>query len=180
MPPSPTLQKLQEARNIPLIFISDLENIKRNIFAFFFIIFLKHSKIILDVQIILNSHLICVLSKAFLGMTCLLLLSSLELIMLRSVFVCAPFMIIFLVFFTCTAFPNVFSKGCVACVCIGKGGSGDTGYIITAHLTLSPQRGVSVNAVHTNNNKECTYSLLVYLTDIIHRYRTSAGTCFLS
>ena len=39
-------------------------------------------------------------------------------------------------------------------------------------LDTVPQRGVSVNAVHMNNNKECTYSLWVYLTDIIHETDT--------
>ena len=71
-----------------------------------------------------------------------------------------------------TSFTNVFVVGCATCVQVGKGGSGDTCYIITAHLTVSPRQGVYVSAVLMNKRKDYTVYDTVDLTDIIHETDT--------
>ena len=77
-----------------------------------------------------------------------------------------------------TSFTNVFVVGCATCVQVGKGGSGDTCYIITAHLTLSLRQGVYVSAVLMNKRQDYTVYDTVYLTDIIHETDTEALTSY--
>ena len=169
MPLWPISQKLQEARNISVIFILDLENIKMNNFLLYPSNLFEKSKLVLE--LILNS-LCCICD----GMKLLhwnALVGGLHfscsyhhenyIVMLKSAFLWATFydesvgmldmhclsglLQIYVSYIVACVF--------VACVRIGKGGLGVAGYIITAHLTLCPP----ANTQFIMKNTEYTCSL---------------------